>query len=177
MEIVIELTEAERRDSISSKLDSTSPEDTETPVLNGHSTCVAEIVNGDAKGHNSTYTNGHVDSGGDGTGIAVISGQSNGHSSMVNNAFHDSTLSLAHSLHSNSYHHLHPTESVRLESQCNGRRHSKPRPSVHSVRYGDDDPRPFRHLVIDCSAMAFIDPQGVKILKLVRQDRMMTTVI
>ena len=27
------------------------------------------------------------------------------------------------------------------------------------------DPRPFRHLVIDCTAMAFVDPVGIKTFK------------
>lgn len=29
------------------------------------------------------------------------------------------------------------------------------------------DPRPFRHLVIDCTGMSFVDPMGIKMLKLV----------
>ena len=27
------------------------------------------------------------------------------------------------------------------------------------------DPRPFRHLVIDCTSMAFVDPVGIKTFK------------
>ena len=30
------------------------------------------------------------------------------------------------------------------------------------------DPRPFRHLVIDCSSMAFVDPVGIKTFRQVR---------